>query len=78
MTVELEKKLGGELDLEIKLEGAFAVISITHEGNLGSVKVEGKVNAALLVDKITDMIPGEWDDDLLDSLAVRLLSKKSV
>ena len=73
----IEKQLGKELELEIKLEGSEAVIAVEHEGSLGSAKVELRVDAVKLVDKITDIIPGEWDDALLDELAKKMLSKKS-
>lgn len=74
---ELKKELGGELELEVRLEGAEAILEIKHEGNLGSIKLEGKINAALLIDKITDIIPGEWDDALIDGMAAKMLAKKS-
>lgn len=75
--MEVKKELGKELELDLRLEGADAVISLEHVGALGSAKFEGKINAALLVDKITDLIPGEWDDKLLDDLAAKILVKKS-
>lgn len=73
----IEKKLGGELDLDIKLDGAQAVITIVHEGSLGFAKFEVGTDAVKLIDKITDMIPGDWDDALIDGLAEKLLSKKT-
>lgn len=73
----MEKKLGGELELDIKLEDGMAKIVLVHEGELGGAKIEAYVSAVKLVDKVTDLIPGEWDDQLLDGLASKILSKKS-
>lgn len=74
---EIKKEISGELDFDIKLEGASAVLTFKHEGKLGFAELKAGVNAAQLVDKITDIIPGEWDDTLLDDLAARVLSKKT-
>lgn len=54
-----------------------AELSFSYEGKLGGAKITVFTDAAKLVDKITDMIPGEWDDTLLDGLAKKLLAKKS-
>jgi len=75
--MEVSKELGKELNLDLRLEGSDAVIIINHEGTLGSVKIEGKISLALLIDKLTDLIPGEWDDNLIDPLVAKFLAKKS-
>lgn len=76
--MEFNKELGKELDLDIKMgEGGMAIVSISHEGKLGHVKLEAGISAVLLVDKITDMIPGEMDDMVIDKWVESLLSKKS-
>lgn len=77
MDIEKKVEIGKELDFEIKIENGQALIEVEHEGKLGFAKVQVGVNAAQLIDKITDLIPGEWDDALIDDLAKKLLSKKT-
>ena len=72
----IEKELGKELDFEIKRDGAEAIIVLEHVGKLGSVKLEAKTDLATLVDKITDLIPGDWDDTMIDPLVAKLAAKK--
>ena len=77
----MDKKIEVSADSDVEIEfndKGQAVLSFNHEGKLGGVKVIAYTDAAKLVDKITDMIPGEWDDRLLDDLAKKLLSKKTV
>ena len=76
--MEKEIQLGKELKLVLKIEGDQLVLKVVHSGTLGSANLELGVNAAEVVDALTDLIPGEWDDALLDDLARRVLSKKSV
>lgn len=75
--MEKEIELGKELKLVLKIEGDKLVLKVVHSGSLGSANLELGVNAAEVVDALTDLIPGEWDDALLDDLARRVLSKKS-
>ena len=70
-------ELGKEMDLVLKIEGDQLVLRVEHAGTLGSASFHVGVDAAKLVDALTDLIPGEWDDALLDDLAKRVLSKKS-
>lgn len=73
----IEKELGSELKLVAGYKDGLIILSVVHEGKLGSVKLEGSVGAAELVDAITDLIPGETDDALLDAWAEKLLAKKT-
>ena len=75
--MEINKELGKELELELKKDGENAVICISHEGALGYIKLEAGISLADLVDKITDLIPGEMDDAILDGWAQKMLAKKS-
>ena len=78
LVMEMEKEISSELDFEVRLEDGSAVIALDYDGKYAGAKLEISLDAAKLVDKLTDLIPGEWDDALLDDLAKRLLSKKSV
>lgn len=75
--MEMKKELGGELELDVKIENGKAILIVKHEGKLGSIELKGTLDAVILVDKITDAIPGEWDDTLLDPLVAKLMAKKS-
>jgi len=79
MSQELEKniELGSELDFNLKLEDGKAIIELEHEGSLGFAKVQVGVDAVKLVDKLTDLIPGEMDDAILDKWVASLLTKKT-
>jgi len=72
-----EVEIGSELDFEVKLEDGKAIIGLEHEGSLGFAKVEVGVDAVKLVDKLTDLIPGEMDDAILDNWVANLLAKKT-
>lgn len=75
----MEKEISSELDVELKLDkdsGRLEIIG-EYEGKLGGAKVSLFTDAAKLIDKLTDIIPGQWDDELLDGLAQKLLSKKT-
>jgi len=80
MMTELEKsvELGSELDFNVKLEDGKAVIELEHEGTIGFAKIQVGVDAVKLVDKLTDLIPGEMDDALLDTWVARLVEKKTI
>lgn len=78
MDVSKDEELSSEADLEVKLtDEGKAELSFDYEGKLGGAKLTVYTDAVKLVDKITDLIPGEWDDKLLDSLAEKLLAKKT-
>lgn len=72
----LEDEKGFDFDLEL-VDGNQLALSSNYEHEVGSIKVTVKVDAVKLIDKITDIIPGEWDDKLIDGLAAKLLSKKT-
>lgn len=74
----MEKQIGTELDFDVKIEDGKAIVELNHEGTLGFAKIQVGLDAAKLVDKLTDLIPGETDDLLLDEWAKRLLSKKTI
>lgn len=75
--MDIQKDISSELEFDARLEGANAVLTFNYEGKMGGAKIEGHVSLAVLVDKITDLIPGEWDDTLLDGLAAKFLAKKT-
>lgn len=70
-------KIGAEGEYKVDFsDGRLRIeASYTGKGLRAGSFVEG--DAVYLVDKITDAIPGEWDDELLDGLAEKILSKKS-
>lgn len=71
-------QIGKELELKIEVnEENQAVMTFTHVGSVGFATFIAGLDAVKLIDKITDAIPGHWDDDIFDSLAVKLLSKKT-
>lgn len=70
-------EISSESDLSVGVEKGRAEIVASYEGKLGGAKIVLHADAADLVDKLTDAIPGEWDDRILDSLAEKLLSKKN-
>ena len=72
-----EIEVGGELDLEIEFEGGQLVFSLKHEGKLGFAEFKVGSDAVKVVDKITDLIPGDWDDALIDNAVAKLLAKKT-
>lgn len=75
--MDIEKEISSELKFDAKLDGGNAVLSFDYSGKMGGAKIEAYVGLAELVDKITDLIPGEWDDTLLDGLAAKFLAKKT-
>lgn len=72
-----EKEIGAEGQMDIKLEDGMVRIEGGYKGKGGGGGLFVYVDPAYLVDKITDLIPGETDDALLDEWAKRLLSKKT-
>lgn len=74
----VEKDLGNELKLKVEYKDGQIGLSIVHQGKIGGATVMAYVDAPALVDAITDIIPGETDDMLLDTWAQKLLSKKTV
>lgn len=74
----IEKEIGPESKLKVEFKDGKIRLEIVHEGKLGGAGMYGEVEAAMLVDAITDIIPGTMDDALLDDWAKRLLSKKTV
>lgn len=73
----VEKDLGPEAKLKVAYENGEMEISVSHKGTIGRASLAVAVDAAQLVDAITDVIPGEWDDALLDEMAQKLLAKKT-
>lgn len=62
----IDKPLGSEGHIDVKLEGGNAVISITHNHASGSVSVVAKENAKYFLDKLKVLIPGKIDDMVID------------
>jgi hypothetical protein len=73
----IEKEISSELDVKVELEGASVIIRAEYDGKMGGAGLYVKTDLAKLVDKITDLIPGEWDDAMIDPLVEKLLKKKS-
>lgn len=73
----VEKDLGPEAKLKVEYAEGKIKLTVTHVGKIGEAGAHIAADAALLVDAITDIIPGEWDDSLLDDLAKKMLSKKT-
>jgi hypothetical protein len=73
----IEKDLGPEAKLTLEYKDGQIVLSVDHKGTLGGAGAHVTVEAAMLVDAITDVIPGNWDDALLDDMAKKLLAKKT-
>lgn len=74
----IEKEIGPEAKMKLEFNDGQIRIEISHKGTLGGAGAYGEVEAAMLVDAITDIIPGTMDDALLDDWAKKLLSKKTV
>ncbi len=73
----VEKDLGSELKLRVEYKDGQIALSLVHKGTIGGASVMGHIDAAALVDAITDIIPGDMDDALLDTWAQKLLAKKT-
>jgi len=54
-----------------------AKVEFKYKGKLGGAGAYGYVPAVDLVDKLTDLIPGEIDDTLLDNWIKKLADKKT-
>lgn len=76
---KLEKgvELGSELDFNLKIEDMKAIIELHHDGSLGFATVQVGVELVKLVNALTDLIPGEIDDWILDKWMESLKKKKT-
>lgn len=77
--VSKEVELSSEVDIEVSLDRDSGRLSLAgkYEGKMGGADIVLHTDAVKLIDKLTDLIPGEWDDRILDNLAQKLLSKKT-
>ena len=76
--LEVSKEISSEVKLDVELtEENTAELTVSYGGKMGGAKLVAYVSLAELVDKITDLIPGEWDDKILDGLAAKFLAKKT-
>ena len=73
----VEKDLGPETKLTLEYKDGDICLKVIHAGKIGGAGAEIFVDGAMLIDAITDLIPGEWDDKILDGLAEKVLSKKT-
>lgn len=73
----VEKDIGPETKLIVSYENGQMSIGVKNQGSIGGADLRLWTDAAKLVDAITDVIPGDWDDNLLDDLAGKLLAKKT-
>lgn len=76
--MEVQKEISSEVDFDAKLlDGGKVELTLAYQGKMGGVKIVGDTDLVKVVDKITDLIPGEWDDALIDNAVAKLLAKKS-
>ena len=77
MEKEISKEISSEFDVKLELDGADVVIKGEYDGKLMGAGAFIKTDLAKLVDKLTDLIPGDWDDALIDPLVEKLVKKKN-
>ena len=62
--METTKEISKELDVAVKFEGGKLILSTDYEGKIGGAKLELSINAGILIDAITKVIPGTIDDSI--------------
>ena len=73
----MEKVFGnGAIKLDVRLENQNFEVALTSNAVAGA-SMTLEVPAYALVDKVIDLIPGTWEDDLLEQLAQKLLGKRT-
>jgi len=73
----VEQEIGPEAKMRVQFEDGSLEISVDYAGKLGGAGMYLKAEAVKVIDAITDAIPGEMDDAIIDSMAKKLLSKKT-
>lgn len=73
----VEKDIGPEAKLKVEFVDGKLRLMIDHKGKIGAAGMYAEVEAFLLVDMITDAIPGEWDDAFIDPIVEKMSAKKS-
>lgn len=73
----IEKDIGPEAKLKVQFVDGKIQLNIDHQGKIGGAGMYAHVDAYTLVDAITDAIPGEWDDALIDPIVKKLTAKKT-
>ena len=73
----VKKELGPEAMLTVEFVEGSLKLSVEYKGKLGGADLGVTVDAVQLIDAITDAIPGEMDDAIIDGLAQKLLAKKT-
>lgn len=73
---KIEKDLGKELKLIGEYIDGQIKLEIVHAGSIGGAGAYVVADAYAIVDAVTDLIPGNWDDAVLDPLAKKFLSKE--
>lgn len=69
--------IGPEAEYNVTFSEGNLRIELSYKGEGGKAGMFVEGDAAYLVDKITDAIPGEWDDAVIDGMVEKLLSKKT-
>lgn len=73
----IKKSIGPEAELSVSIEDGNVLIGVDYQGKLAGASLAIEIEAVQLIDAITDAIPGEMDDAIIDSLAKKLLAKKT-
>lgn len=71
------KELGPETKLIAEYLNGKVTLSVDYNGKLVGANAAIHSELYQLVDAITDVIPGDWDDQFIDPLIKKLSAKKS-
>lgn len=74
MEKKVVKKIGPETELiaELTAEGKLK-LSVDQKGSIGGAGAYVYGEAYEIIDAITDLIPGDWDDAMIDPIAKKFL-----
>jgi hypothetical protein len=70
--MEIEKALGPEAKLDIKVGGGKVVLSVVYAGAGGGADVSVSLESGYFIDKLAAAIPGSIDDAILAILKAAL------
>lgn len=73
----VEKEIGPEAKLKVEFNEGSLKITVDYKGKLAGAGLFVEADAVQIIDAITDAIPGEMDDAIIDGMAQKLLAKKT-
>lgn len=66
--MELQKEIGPEVDLELKVEEGKVIVAVKYGGSGAEGKVEVALKAEYFLDKLAAAIPGQLDDAVIAAI----------